>query len=229
MRVLAFCFSVAIFSAVVAPARAAVVLGYDAENLSGALPVTTEAAGVDGVNLTRGSGIAFSSQTGDYASTGFTTSLTPLVDDSLNFSFTTSTSYQLTSLELFGREDGPGANQGPRTLQLDVAINGGAFSTITPNQSVGASNGTITFNLASVGTVTTGAIFRLKGFNSTNENSRFHLAEGGNFGSTTSDLVVNGNIVAVPEASAFAFGGAICAVAGFWQWRQKRRREEALV
>jgi hypothetical protein len=134
------------------------------------------------------------------------------------------------------------SSQGPTTFDFSYSVNGGAFVTalddysvlisetsagppatepwdaLTPRQSAF----TFTVDLSSALTLNNAAnvAFRLTGVST--PSSANGTVRVDNF------LVEGTAIVAVPEASSFVFGGAICTVAGLWSWRQRRRRDAAL-
>jgi hypothetical protein len=93
---------------------------------------------------------------------------------------------------------------------------------------VSTTAGTLTYNLA-LSNVTSAA-FSLRGYNASNSggNATFSLVDAGNLNGTA-DLVLNGTLAAVPEASPILFGAALCCVIGLWRLRQVRQLDEARI
>jgi hypothetical protein len=195
----------------VAPAtRADLVVGYDAVDTSGSL---TAINGVDvtGSALTRGSGISYAASTGgaDYNSSNWTNAAAPDVTDSWNFSFTSTTPYDLSSLQVRAQS----TSVGPMTLRLEIDP-GSGFAQQGTDQSVSTTAMDVVFNFTLLNV--TSATVRLLGFNSSNSgvNSQLAILDDGNYDlGGTADLVLNGTVV-VPEPGAVLFGGLVCGVIG---------------
>jgi hypothetical protein len=197
-----------------------IVVGYAAANVSTSL-TAAPGTGVTGHDLNRGSGIIYSSNMAGYSSESFVGGTD---DDSLNWSFTLgSYEFDLTTLQVKTARTGTG----PSSLRLDFAIGAGSFTTVG-TQAIPATATDTVFDLSSLANVTGATYnFRLVGLGATNNGGTFRIDNSGNY-SGTSDLAVNGTLVAVPEASAFVYGGLIAIGLCGWKWRQNRRVEQAL-
>jgi trimeric autotransporter adhesin len=78
---------------------------------------------------------------------------------------------------------------------------------------------TISLSAAAFQNVTSAITFRLYGWGADADNRTFSV----------NDFTFNGTVAAVPEASAFFYGGLIVAGLCGWKWRQKRRVEQVLI
>jgi hypothetical protein len=111
---------------------------------------------------------------------------------------------------------------------MDLFVDTGSGFVLAGTNSVSTSASTLTYTLA-LSNVTSAA-FQLRGYNAGNSgaNATFSLVDAGNLNGTA-DLVLNGTIAAVPEASPIVFGAGICGVIGAWRLRQLRRMSEARI
>jgi hypothetical protein len=205
-------------------ARADLVVGYDAVDVSSL--ATKTLAPIDGVGVT-GSVLStfglvdrFGGGT-DYTWSGWPTGAS-VYGQGFNFSITSTTAYDLTSLELRGVR----SSVGP--ILMDLWVDTGSGFVLAGTNGVSTTASTMTYGLA-LSNVTSAA-FQLRGYNASNTggNATFSLVDAGNL-SGSADLVLNGTVAAVPEASPIVFGAALCGVIGAWRLRQVRRLAEARI
>jgi hypothetical protein len=108
---------------------------------------------------------------------------------------------------------GQASGSGPTSFAFRSSVDGFTADIGAPT----AGGTTINLSGASFQNITSSVEFRLYGWGAS--------ASGGTF--SVNDFTFNGTVAAVPEASAFVFGGMICMVAGLWSVRQNRLRMEA--
>jgi hypothetical protein len=222
LRFACVCLTLGILAASARPAAADLVVGYDAVDVEPGPTYTLPAINGTGVTGSVLSPIGIHVRNGggvNYTWSGWPTGAN-VFGQGFDFSFTSSSAYNLSDLQIRAERTA----QGPLNMELFVDVGSGFTS--YGSLAVPTLPGTLTYSLGL--TNVTSASFRLRGSLADNSgaNATFAMLDAGNF-SGTADLIVNGSIVAVPEASAFLFGGAICAVAGLWSLRQRRRLEEA--
>jgi hypothetical protein len=199
-------FAIALVLFVAETSQADFVVGYAAIDTTGDL-TAIDGTGVTGSTLSRGTDIndEVSVSGLDYNSSMWNQSLD--VDNSWQFSFTSTLPYDLTSLQVRAQT----FDAGPVTLQLQID-SGSGFVALGGDQSVSTVSPTdVVFNF-SVLNVSSASI-RIIGFNSSNSgaNSQLAIMHDGNY-SGAADLVVNGTLAAIPEPSAALFGGLVCGV-----------------
>jgi hypothetical protein len=192
------------------PSLADIVLAFTAASTSGSLAPDTTGAGVTGVDLSRSAGIAYEAGSNSYRSTGFTTSNSRNSGDYLEWGFTSTIPYDLTNLELaFARESVFfDIGRGPRDVEIDASVNGGAFTMVGVLNNFGAGTQVLSPIDLSVYTNVTQATFRIYPHDSTSTSNYFEFVNSASLGNRS--IVVNG--VAVPEPSAFLFGLLVCGV-----------------
>lgn len=218
-----WCFGLIAVAASTA-ARADLVVGYDAVDVS-SLPTKTLAP-INGVGVTGSvlSTVALVDRFGggtDYTWSGWPTGAS-VYGQGFNFSMTSTTAYDLTSLELHGAR----TSVGP--MLMDLWVDTGSGFVLAGTNAVTTSASTLTYSLA-LSNVTS-ASFQLRGYNAGNSggNATFSIVDAGNLNGSA-DLVLNGTVAAVPEASPMLFGAALCGVIGMWRLRQVRRLAEARI
>jgi hypothetical protein len=204
--------------------RADLVLGYDAVDVSSLATKTLAPINGAGVTGSVMSAFALIDRDGggtDYTWSGFPTGAS-VYGQGFNFSLTSTTAYNLTSLELSGVR----SSVGP--ISMDLWVDTGSGFVLAGTNGVSTSASTLTYSLA-LSNVTSAA-FQLRGYSASNSgaNATFSLVDAGNLNGTA-DLVLNGTIAAVPEASPIVFGAAVCGVIGAWRFRQVRRLAEARI
>jgi hypothetical protein len=223
LRLACACLTLGLLAAA-RPAAADLVVGYDAVDVEAGPTYTLPAINGTGVTGSVLSPVGIHVRNGggaNYTWSGWPTGAN-VFGQGFDFSFTSSSTYNLSDLQIRAERTA----QGPMNMELFVDTGSGFTS--YGSLAVPTTAGTLTYTLGL--TNVTSASFQLRGSLAGNSgtNATFAMLDSGNFDAgMTADLVVNGSIVAVPEASAFMFGGAICAVAGLWSLRQRRRREEA--
>ena len=180
------------------PAHAAPLLTYD---FSGLTSTTTsvaaggEAANIDGLNLTRGSGLTAVSATRGFNSSGWNNQ----ASDYLTFGFNIAAGYTATVSDIvFGAER---SGSGPSTISLSASTDGGStfqsltsFAQTTQNRVQNLTFGSLT-SASSI-------IFRLTGTGATAPGGTFRLTN-----ANGNPLSINGSvsaISAVPEPAAWA-------------------------
>jgi hypothetical protein len=207
--------AVGIVSALASTSRADLVVGYDAADPgipSSLGPIIISGSGVTGGMLSRGAGLDYESGGGvDFNSSKWTNDPDdPDLADALLFSFTSTTAYDLTTLEIRGQS----SSDGPMTFRLQVDLGQvNVFTTVGSDFVLPQNTATtLLFDLSPL-TGVTSAAFRLLGFNADNSGdpSQFRILDAGDF-IGEADLVVNGTVAAVPEPSAVLCGALVCGV-----------------
>jgi hypothetical protein len=172
--------------------------------------------------MTRGPGINYQPDTvnpvgRDYVSSDWTTSTSPSATDYIQFVLTTSdpfTAYDLDEFRLYGMRTADGPDD--FRLQADT---GSGFANIGAVVSLGGTGVVdMMFDLTPLPLVTS-VTFRLFGYNSLAESSTalFNIPDDPDYdelGGGESDVAIFGTIAAIPEPSAFLFGGLVCGVFG---------------
>lgn len=191
--------------------------------------------GVSVGGLTRGSGVGVGGASNAWGGTHFATNtLTDAVTaaDFLTFSFTAASDFM--SFDSIGEYRTIRSSNGPSTGQWQYQLGGGSFNDIGANVNWGTGgSGTGGLNQSSIslsgisslqnvaaGTTVT---FRLVSWSGTTSGT-WYLQDRTAVGN---DLVINGALSAVPEASAFLYGGLISLGLCGWKWRQNRLRDDA--
>jgi hypothetical protein len=109
-----------------------------------------------------------------------------------------------------------GNDGGPTTLEIQLSINGGSYSTVFTDDAVADQDSPEVnhgINLSAFDNVTS-ATFRLFGFTPENSNGQFYIQ---NFASIEGNrgIAVHGTLSAIPEPAAVLFGTLICGILGF--------------
>jgi hypothetical protein len=212
----AFVIATVLFFSVVEASWAGLVLGFEVSGQvnSGASPLTASAAatGVSTTGLTRGSGMGAGSADGVWGGNGFTSSdlntavsasdfatFTVTVDSTVSISFTEVAPYNIRR-----------SVTGPTTGIWQYAIGASSFSNIGSEIAWGASTTTsgntqAAIDLSGISSLqnVTGATvtFRIVSWSGSGVTGTWYVNNlSGN------DLVVNGNITAVPEPTSCLFG-----------------------
>jgi hypothetical protein len=219
----AFCLGLIALAAPQA-GRADLVLGYDAVDVSSLATKTLapiNGAGVTGSVMSTFGLIDRFGGGADYTWSGFPTGAS-VYGQGFLFSLTSTTAYDLTSLELRGVR----TSVGP--MFMDLWVDTGSGFVLAGTNGVSTTASTLTYSLA-LSNVTTAA-FQLRGYNAGNSgaNATFSLVDAGNLNGSA-DLVLNGTVAAVPEASPIVFGAGLCGLIGLWRMRQNRHLAEARI
>lgn len=196
-------------------AAADIIVGYGPENASDASPALDVFSGLTPLPLTRGEGL--SAGTGaTFNSSGWTDEPT----DYLQWGWTSSVSLDLTHMDL--RYDR--STSGPASVDIQLAVNGGAFESIFVDPDVNASGeDVLDIDLSSFMGVNS-ATFRLFGTGASSGGGTFDI-EALTGISPDRGILVSGTAAAVPEPSAFRM--AIVGLAGLAATRAWRRRDRA--
>ena len=205
--------AVGIVSAVASTSRADLVVGYDAADPG----IPSSLSPINGMNvsggmLSRGAGLDYQSGGGvDFNSSKWTNDPNnPDLTDALLFSFSSTTAYDLTTLQIRGRS----SSDGPITFRLQVDVGQvNVFTTVGSDFVLTQDTDTnLLFDLSSL-TGVSSAAFRLLGFNADNSGnpSQFRILDLGDY-IGQADLAVNGTLTAVPEPSAILCGALVCGV-----------------
>lgn len=197
-----------------ASSRAGMVIGYDAADTAGSLSPIFDIA-TAGVNLSRSSGLSAQGGGGnDYNSSSWDSG------DALVFGFTTVPSpVDLTTLTFSALRSGTG----PSSISLEVDIGGGFIVTDSP-KTVGTSATSLSFDLSAFTSVSS-ANFRITGVGSSSAGT-FRIRETGN--GADADLLVNGNLAAIPELNSFTLGLFVLSGIGVAQTSRTRARRAQL-
>jgi hypothetical protein len=188
-----------------------------ANGVTSMAPVATNAA-VTGDNMIAGSGLTI--QTGgatwnfrdwNLASTSFAAAVAANDFWSWGFDVASLAFIDLTTMDI--RLDRSGT--GPDDFEIQVSVNGGPGISVLTHNYNDADLGVnfLDVNLSAVPLLQQGdsVVFTLGAYNSESAAGTFDLETitfpGGNDG-----IVIEGTVVAVPEASAFLFGGMVCGV-----------------
>lgn len=186
--------SAALAVAVAAPASAATLVSYVSSNTPGSLAPTFEAAGVTGLDLSRGSGIEQNVSGATFNSKGWTEadlSAAIVGDDFLRFGFSSANTYDMTSLDI--RYDRSGT--GPMQIELFASAGGSLYSSIFSDPDVGVNGEVNTIDLSSFAGVT-GLSFLLFGWGAGNFGT-FDIENAASFGGN--GIRINGTqVAAVP-------------------------------
>jgi hypothetical protein len=186
--------SAALAVALAAPASAATLVSYVSTNTPGSLAPTFEAAGVTGLDLSRGSGIVQNVAGLTYNSKGWTEAdLTAALGDNdyLEFGFSSANTYDMTSLDI--RYDRSGT--GPMQIELFASTDGALYSSIFSDPSVGVNGEVNTIDLSSFAGVM-GLTFHLFGWGAGNSGT-FDIENAASFGGN--GIRINGTqVAAVP-------------------------------
>jgi hypothetical protein len=221
-------FLIALASLAFAPvAQADLVVGYAAidvfpEDDKFLAPIN--GVGVTASNLTTEGLVNRTGGGVNYVWSGFPTG-GPSVADAYLFDYSSAFGYDLTSLDIYGvrSDDGP--------IDLELRIDTGSGFQIVSSVGVSDTASVASFDLSAYDNIT-GASFLLLGSNANNSGANATLSILGVSpftGVDGADFVLNGvQSAAVPEASAFLYGGLIAAGLIGWKWRQNRRVEQAL-
>ncbi|MBX3436219.1 MAG: PEP-CTERM sorting domain-containing protein [Planctomycetaceae bacterium] len=183
-------------------ANADLILSYVAGN-SGSIAPSFEAEYVTGSSLTGGPGIAFHG--GEFSWSqwgGASLSDAILNNDYFQWGFTSTHKFHLSDLDI--RYDTLG--NGPKSLAIQVSINGGAFQTIYTDTAVSVSGFNATDIDLSAFSGVTSAVFRLFAWNARHDHGRLDLRNSSTFGNAA--IVVNGR--ATPEPASLAMMGVAC-------------------
>jgi hypothetical protein len=205
--------AVGIVFTVASTSHADLVVGYDAADPG----IPSSLSPINGVNVTggmlsRGAGLDYESGGGvDFNSSKWTNDPNnPDLSDALFFSFTSTTAFDLTTLQIRGRA----SSDGPITFRLQVDVGQvNVFTTVGSDFVLTQNTDTdLLFDLSSL-TGVSSAAFRLLGFNADNSGdpSQFRILDLGDY-IGQADLAVNGTIAAVPEPSAILCGALVCGV-----------------
>jgi hypothetical protein len=196
-----------------------------ANGVTSMAPVATNPA-VSGDNMIAGSGLA--TQSGgtwnfsqwNIASTSFAAAVAANDFWSWGFDVTSLALIDLTTMDV--RLDR--STTGPDDFEIQASVNGGPGITVLThnyNDSDTAVN-FLNVDLSTLPLLVQGdsVVFTLGAFNSEAAGGTFDL-ETITFPGGTDAIVIEGTVVAVPEASAFLFGGLICGVIGIGAaWRR---------
>jgi hypothetical protein len=215
----AFFLAAAACLAATAPCRADLVVGYAADGNPAFITPTNGNVDVFGDNLVRGPGLTNPGGASDFLTTNWTNEST----DYIEFGFSTSDGFDviLSSLEFRTSRSEVPSFPGPPFLDVRVSIDGGAFQSIQvvsvfpapTNQFVDLS----TLPVASTAT------FRIFGAGASLADGVLRFEDDGNFVGSA-DVVINGALTVVPEASSFLFGGVIAGAMGLGRVLRSRRR-----
>lgn len=211
-------------------ARADLVLEYPTAGSVTSLAPSLEATGVSGDDLTAGSGLAvqtfstFNFADWDVASTTFGAAVA--ANDFWSWGFdVTSAVASITPTTMDIRLDR--SSTGPDDFEIQVSVNGGTASTVLTHDFNDSGSGVdfLGVDISSIGTLTPGdsVVFTLAAFNSESSAGTFDLETIDLNGSDPRALRIEGIIVAVPEASAFLFGGLAVTAVGIGRMRRRQR------
>lgn len=193
-------------------AKGDIIVSYEALNTPDGAPASDLFPGLAALDLTRGSGLGVGTGS-TFNSSGWTDEAT----DYLEWGWTASTPVNLTDLDI--RYDR--SSSGPSSLDIQLAINGGAFSSVFFDSSVSdAGEDNLDIDLSSFTDVTS-AVFRLFGFNASSAGGTFDIEPISGL-DPARGIVVNG-VAAVPEPSALVLTSIAC-VGLAWGRRKRGRR-----
>ena len=184
--------SAAMTAVLALPASAATIVGYTSSNSAGGIAPTTLDAGVTGLDLNRGTGLSQASG-GTYNSRGWTESniANALLDeDYLEFGFSSSDAYDLTSLDI--RYDR--SNTGPSNIELLASTDGFLFGSIFSDSAISASGELNSIDLSSFTNITN-LTFRLVGWGATTSVGTFDIENAGSLGGE--GIQINGELAVI--------------------------------
>jgi hypothetical protein len=169
--------------------------------------------GVTGINLSRGAGLSDGGASTDFVGADWDGEAT----DYFEFGFSASaTPWDLSQLQLRTNRSGTG----PNSIDVQVAINGGSFSSVGSFAPPAAQTNFIV-DLSALDSVSS-VIFRLFGSGSTNPNGTFRIEDNGNFLGGANDLVIEG--AAVPEGSSVAAMGLVAILSAVVALKKRQRQ-----
>jgi PEP-CTERM motif len=159
-RTLVKSFAVLLLSA--ASVWAAPIIQYDVESITstqtvGSVPAINPAAGVTGIDVTRGAGLTPASASFSINSSGWTS---PQTNDYYEFGFNTTQSYQVNQLTVGLRS----SNTGPGFVNLLYSKDGGSFTLLNSTGSIplmGTDYNNLVADLSEIGVVNDSLVFRL--------------------------------------------------------------------
>jgi hypothetical protein len=175
------------------PAHASTLVSYISTNSPGSIAATFADTGVTGFDLSRGAGITQNVSGFTYNSKGWTENNLAdamAADDFLQFGFTSVNSYNLSSLDI--RYDRSGT--GPMQIDLWASADGGAFSSIYTDASIGLNGENNTIDLSAFAGVSS-LTFQLFGWSAGNQGT-FDIENAASFGGN--GIRINGALAPVP-------------------------------
>jgi hypothetical protein len=184
--------------------------------------------------MTRGPGINYRPDTVtpmvNYVSSDWTTSSSPSASDYIQFVLSSSNSaigYDLTQFRVLGQRTADGPDE--FRLQADT---GGGFANVGGVVSLGGTGVVdMMFDLSSLPNVSS-VTFRLFGYEALAESSTAlftipDLPDYEALGGGESNAAIFGTVVAIPEPSAFLFGGLVCGAFGVAAVKRRLMRQVA--
>jgi hypothetical protein len=190
------------------------------------------------INLTLGAGVTAAGNanrfggnawfdSGENSTTGTTLAGAITGNDYIEFTLAPDPGFTFTPTSLVFGWDRSGTGPNAVTLRSSADSFGSDLGTVTGLASGGTIDLTRTINISGLVDISLTTTFRLYGYGSTNTNAS---GTGGfDTSSNTTNVTLNGTTAAVPEPSAFIYGGLIAASLCGWKFRQKRRQEQVLI
>jgi hypothetical protein len=219
-----------VFALVVIPgtAPAALIVAYDTDNPNGSnpaapdLPAAESLAATTALSLSRGSGLTARTGASFNSGSWASASLADAIADGnfLTWGWSSSPPLQLSALDLrYSR-----STSGPAELVVQLAVNGGTFSTIFSDAAVSTAGETqLGIDLSAFDGITS-AVFRLVAFNTTSNTGTLSI---GNFQSSPDrGIAVSGHLssAAAPEPATATVLGLGTSLIGILRRRGAPRR-----